>query len=88
MPGPRIHGGNRRIVPIYSEYRYLSYTVTNAPAPGVSSGVTWLSCQIGKQRDPEKPKPFMQPDWIRIGSATVVRNPNYTEFTSPCGKFE
>lgn len=88
MPGVRTLVPLRNIGLRYIKRPPLSHTVTGA-APGSQGGsVTWLSCQIGRQKNPEKPQPFIQPEWISITQITVIRNPNYIEFTDPCSKFE
>lgn len=55
-------------------------TTTDNP----QAGIVWASCapQAIKPERPEEPK---QPEWIFISAITVVRVPNYMQFSNPCG---
>lgn len=92
MPGaPR--GGYRRITPLRNIglrmiYRPGGHMQTSEAAPGGNTGVTWMSCQLGNEINAEKPKPFVQPEFIFISAVTVIRNPNYTTFSNPCDRFK
>lgn len=63
--------------------------LTTEPGPGASNkGVTWLSCKIGKQKDPEKPQEPKQPQYIQHSAVTFVIDPNWVVFSNPCDKFK
>jgi hypothetical protein len=68
--------------------RRLSYLVTSQSPGTAAGGITWLSCQIGKERDPERPTEPVQTEFIQVTAVTLVRNPQFTPFTSPCDRFK
>ena len=65
-----------------------NYMTNNQAAPGGRSTITWISCEMGSQANPEKPRGPIEPEFIFSSAITVVRNPNYVEFSNPCRKFE
>jgi len=90
MPGRPAY---RRPIPLRSiGIRFLasrgSYMTSTDAAPGGTNTITWVSCQMEKQFDPEKPTKPIEPEFIFRTAITVVRNPKFTEFSNPCEKFE
>jgi hypothetical protein len=65
-----------------------NYMTNPDAAPGGQKSITWVSCQMGKQIDPEKPKTPIEPEFIHRTAVTVMRNPNFVEFSNPCDRFK
>lgn len=90
MPGaPR--GGYRRPIPLREiGIRFLGPAMSHrdigddAPTRGT---VSWVSCQMGVEKDPAKPSKPVEPEFIYRSVITVVRNPLFVEFSNPCDKF-